>query len=120
MKLAIRLLSFSTGISIALPLLFYLLSSWEMKGLEGKGLYVAILGLGFLVQTVMVLILSVLVLIGDSSKLKLLKIILIILVYLPLIYMLFFNNSAYVLLCIISLIIWIIYIVLEYKKLTKE
>lgn len=115
MKLAIRLLSFSTVISIVLPLLFYLLSSWEMKGLEGKGLYVAILGLGFLVQTVMVLIWGVLVLIGASSKLKLLKIVLIILVYLPLIYMLFFNNSAYVLLSVLSLIICGIGVFLEYR-----
>ena len=115
MKATLKTISILAGLSVLIPLLILTLSAWESGGLEGKGLYVSVLGLGFIVQLIVYCSWLILSLISKNNK-KMTRALIIAGSFLPLAYMLFLNNQAYIAAYLASLLVTGIGIFFEFKN----
>ncbi|GEM_PF-5318319 len=85
-------------------------------GSDDKGIFVATIFLGFLIQSIIFITWLLLSIVSLHTKYKLFKIILIILAHIPLLYIRYFDNMAYMICYAISLFLCIIIILIDYKS----
>jgi hypothetical protein len=85
-------------------------------GSDNKGLFVVTIFLGFLIQSIIFITWLLLSIVSLHKKDKLLKIILIVLAYIPLLYIRYFDNMAYMICYAISLFLCSIIILIDYKS----
>ena len=85
-------------------------------GSYNKGIFVATIFLGFLIQSIIFLIWLLLSIVSLNKKYKLLKVILIVLAYIPLLYIRYFDNMAYMICYAISLFLCSIIILIDYNS----
>ena len=85
-------------------------------GSDDKGIFVVTIFLGFLIQSIIFITWLLLSIVSLHKKYKLLKIILIVLSYIPLLYIRYFDNMAYMICYAISLFLCSIIILIDYKS----
>lgn len=99
-----------------LTLLIPFLNLIRNVGSGNKGIFVATIFLGFLIQSIIFLIWLLLSIVSLNKKYKLLKVILIVLAYIPLLYIRYFDNMAYMICYAISLFLCSIIILIDYNS----
>jgi hypothetical protein len=85
-------------------------------GSYNKGIFVSTIFLGFLIQSIIFITWLLLSIVSLHKKYKLFKIILIVLAYIPLLYIRYFDNTAYMICYAISLFLCSIIILIDYKS----
>jgi hypothetical protein len=85
-------------------------------GSDNKGIFVVAIFLGFLIQSIVFITWLLLSIVSLHTKYKLFKIILIVLAYIPLLYIRYFDNMAYMICYAISLFLCSIIILIDYKS----
>jgi hypothetical protein len=85
-------------------------------GSDNKGIFVVAIFLGFVIQSIIFLTWLLLSIVSLHTKYKLFKIILIVLAYIPLLYIRYFDNMAYMICYAISLFLCSIIILIDYKS----
>jgi hypothetical protein len=105
-------MSILSTITVLIPFLTLIFN----VGSYDKGIFVATIFLGFLIQSIIFIIWLLLSIVSLHTKYKLFKIILIVLAYIPLLYIRYFDNMAYIICYAISLFICSIIILIDYKS----
>jgi hypothetical protein len=85
-------------------------------GSDDKGIFVVAIFLGFVIQSIIFLTWLLLSIVSLHKEYKLLKVILIVLAYIPLLYIRYFDNMAYIICYAISLFLCSIIILIDYKS----
>jgi hypothetical protein len=105
-------MSILSTITVLIPFLNLIFNA----GSDDKGIFVATIFLGFLIQSIIFIIWLLLSIVSLHTKYKLFKIILIVLAYIPLLYIRYFDNMAYIICYAISLFLCSIIILIDYKS----
>lgn len=85
-------------------------------GSDDKGIFVLTIFLGFVIQSIIFVSCLLSSIVSLHKKYKLFKIILIVLAYIPLFYIRYFDNMAYMICYAISLFLCSIIILIDYKS----
>jgi len=105
-------MSILSTITVLIPFLTLIFN----VGSYDKGIFVVAIFLGFLIQSIIFLIWLLLSIVSLHKEYKLLRVILIFLAYIPLFYIRYFDNMAYIICYAISLFLCSIIILIDYKS----
>ena len=104
------------SILATLTVLIPFLNLIRNAGSGNKGIFVATIFLGFVIQSIIFITWLLLSIVSLHKEYKLFKIIFIVLAYLPLLYIRYFDNMAYIICYAISLFLCSIIILIDYKS----